>query len=333
MESVPVKYSVIIPIYNAEKTLSRCLNSILRENRDDVELILINDGSTDGSEEICRKYQAQFSTVRFFSQPNGGVSSARNVGLHMATGKFVLFVDSDDYVVDGYFQMLDAVPDTYAFVIFSYRIVGGEKNAEKRLKDYASTDRENTVEKISQSLYQKTLTPLFAKRYVRARIEQLAIRFPEDLYIGEDKTFNLLYAIGCESCYLSSQILYCVSVENKNSLSRARKADLSEQLDRLTQRTQQVLNNSGLSENHQNKLLAAENLIQLRGIYAEAKRMHLSAVPRAQRRAILKHRCQEMRAQRLPISSCFLAYVLKLPVYTNMVFLIDLVGWKLSRPA
>lgn len=333
MNGVPVKYSVIIPIYNAEKTLARCVESLLQESRDDIELILINDGSTDRSEEICRKYQADFSTVRFLSQPNRGVSAARNAGLDMATGKFILFVDSDDYVTDHYFHALDGIPPQYELVMFSYQIVGGEKETEKRLKDFASTDLAETIEKISQELYRKTLTPLFAKRYSRSHIEKLHIRFPEDLYIGEDKTFNLLYATGCKSCCLSSHILYCVSVENQNSLSRARKADLPEQLDRLTQRTQQVLQNSALSEPRRRKLLEAENLIQLRGIYAEAKRMHLSAVPRAQRRAILNSRCKKMRAEHLPLPNCFLAHALKLPVYGRLIFLIDWMGKKLARSA
>ena len=101
-------YSVIIPIYNAEKTLSRCIDSLVRQDRKDVELILINDGSTDRSGEICKEYQQKCGNIRYFVQENRGVSAARNVGLAEAQGEYVLFVDSDDYVSQTYFEIIDA---------------------------------------------------------------------------------------------------------------------------------------------------------------------------------------------------------------------------------
>lgn len=91
-------YSVVIPVYNAEKTLRRCVDSLLRQDCSEVELILVNDGSKDGSLEICREYARQYDCVRVIDKPNGGVSTARNAGLDAAQGIYVLFVDSDDYV-------------------------------------------------------------------------------------------------------------------------------------------------------------------------------------------------------------------------------------------
>ena len=87
-----MEYSVIIPVYNAEKTLKRCVDSLLEQNCSDLELILVNDGSKDSSLEICKAYQNENNCVRVIDKPNGGVSSARNAGLDAAFGQYVLFV-------------------------------------------------------------------------------------------------------------------------------------------------------------------------------------------------------------------------------------------------
>ena len=92
------KISVIIPVYNAESTLRRCVDSFLAQTFTDFECLLINDGSKDRSGEICDEYVARDSRVKVFHKENGGVSSARNVGLDNATGEWIAFVDSDDWV-------------------------------------------------------------------------------------------------------------------------------------------------------------------------------------------------------------------------------------------
>ncbi len=88
--------SIIVPVYNAEKTLNRCVDSILQQTFTDWELLLINDGSKDLSGEICDQYGAKDKRIRVFHKENGGVSSARNVGLDNAKGEWITFVDSDD---------------------------------------------------------------------------------------------------------------------------------------------------------------------------------------------------------------------------------------------
>lgn len=98
--------SVIVPIYNVEKWLDRCLKSIINQQFKDFELILVNDGSTDNSLNICKKYLIKDSRIKLFSKKNGGLSDARNYGLRYASGKYVVFVDSDDYVLPNYLEML-----------------------------------------------------------------------------------------------------------------------------------------------------------------------------------------------------------------------------------
>ena len=91
--------SVIVPVYNSEKYLHRCIDGILAQNYTDFDLLLIDDGSTDNSGNICDEYEIRDGRIRVFHQENGGVSSARNLGLDNARGKYVMFVDSDDYML------------------------------------------------------------------------------------------------------------------------------------------------------------------------------------------------------------------------------------------
>ena len=101
-----MKYSIIIPVYNAEGTLRRCLDSLVGQQFSNYELLLINDGSTDDSDAICREYANTYSCVRYFAKENGGVSSARNLGLEQAEGEYILFADSDDYVSPIFIEVL-----------------------------------------------------------------------------------------------------------------------------------------------------------------------------------------------------------------------------------
>lgn len=100
--------SVIIPVYNAEKTLAKCIESVLRQDVTQFELILVDDGSKDSSGDICNRYAAKDSRVRVIHKENGGVSSARNRGLEVASGEWITFVDSDDSIGENFFHDVEA---------------------------------------------------------------------------------------------------------------------------------------------------------------------------------------------------------------------------------
>ena len=100
------KVSVIVPIYNLEMYIERCIKSILNQTHKNIELILINDGSQDNTLSICKKYEAIDNRVRVFSQENKGVSAARNIGMENATGKYITFIDGDDYVAENLVEKL-----------------------------------------------------------------------------------------------------------------------------------------------------------------------------------------------------------------------------------
>ncbi len=93
-----MKVSVIIPVYNVEKYIDRCLISVLDQTWKELEIILVNDGSTDNSGVICDKYAQKDKRIRVIHKTNGGLSSARNTGNNVATGEYIMYLDSDDYI-------------------------------------------------------------------------------------------------------------------------------------------------------------------------------------------------------------------------------------------
>ena len=104
MKKVPL-FSIIIPIYNVEKYLVQCIESVLNQDYDDYELILVDDGSPDNCGEICDSYLNKNSNIRVIHKKNGGISDARNTGLKEAKGDYVIFIDSDDYICDNHFLL------------------------------------------------------------------------------------------------------------------------------------------------------------------------------------------------------------------------------------
>ena len=123
MMTTKPKISVIIPVYNVEKWLNKCVDSILAQSYENFEVILVNDGSTDKSGDICDKYLKEDNRVKVFDILNSGQSVARNIGLKEAKGDYILFIDSDDYIsdkviIEKFINILDS--NKYDFIYTSY---------------------------------------------------------------------------------------------------------------------------------------------------------------------------------------------------------------------
>lgn len=328
-----MKYSVIIPVYNAEKTLHRCVDSILDQNYPDMELILVNDGSKDGSLAICNAYQTRDARVRVINKPNGGVSTARNMGLDAATGEYVLFVDSDDYVAETYFIVLDAIDklQKYDYVFFSHTIVGPTGEMPKILSSYASSTIDESYTRFCEAWYRRVLNEPWNKRYTRSIVEDNKLRFEESLYIGEDILFNLQYVLNCHSCLALSDCLYFVDIRNQESLSRKIRPDYEQQLEVLDRRINEMIVAADLSEKHRRQFLEAKNMIQLRSIYSKAKRMHITNQKFRLRRKEIRKLCKENNVQKASLPSGKFGLLLQIPVRLKMITVIDLMGWYLAR--
>ena len=123
------KISVIIPVYNAEKTLKRCIDSVLQQDYKNLQVILIDDGSTDGSSDLCDLYATKEKRIEVVHQKNGGVCKARNTGLDLATGDYITFLDNDDYIKENaYSTMMDNLEKSNADICLCRFLNGNLKN-------------------------------------------------------------------------------------------------------------------------------------------------------------------------------------------------------------
>lgn len=276
-----LRFSVIIPVFNAEKTINRCLSSILHDKRDDIEILVINDGSTDNTSEICRNFSEKDSRVKYYEKSNGGVSSARNKGLDLASGKFVCFVDSDDFVSSDYFEQLDsAMSKDYDLLIFRKKIFNGKfykYSDANKCCEYGNV--EESVAFLSKALRKQNLNAPYDKVYKMELIRKNNIRFPEKLHIGEDKAFVVKYLMTARSVKSINLPLYFVSNENINSLSRKPRADLCDSILLEHDIIFETVINSKLSDECKKIYFSAINFSYYRSAYtviAEINKFDLS---------------------------------------------------------
>lgn len=205
-----IKISVIVPVYNAEKTLRQCVDSILNQEFRDFELILVDDGSKDSSPEICDNYTLQDHRVKVVHKPNGGVSSARNIGMDRAIGEWITFIDSDDYITEGYLE--DVVGCKEDVIIKGYNCLTPISiEVSRTAEDMAGIP-------VFVVFLNKYITdfiirgPVF-KFYKRSIVGET--RFLHDMKIGEDAYFVFKYLSKCKSFAVLSHGEYIVRVADK----------------------------------------------------------------------------------------------------------------------
>lgn len=203
------KISVIVPVYNAEKYLHRCVDSILAQSYTDFELLLVDDGSIDGGSIICDEYGLKDSRVRVFHQENGGVSSARNLGIDNARGEYITFCDADDYVEEDWLSVYTtAMAENVDVAIQGIYYMKSDGDVEtKKLVAFAGNGivakRCIIVELFNQGVYGYPVTKLFSHRI----IEENHIRFDVNSTFREDAQFFSKYME-----YVDSFI--CIDKEN-----------------------------------------------------------------------------------------------------------------------
>lgn len=211
------KVSIIVPVYNAKDYLHRCVDSILAQTFTDFELLLIDDGSSDSSDIICDDYSIRDSRIRVFHKENGGVSSARNLGLDRAYGEWITFVDSDDWLAVEYLEKMCEKTDLVDLVI-SYAKCHS-KQGEVKQKKYK--DRYVDLDEIGILFLEYDLswqTSPWAKLFRKDIIENL--RFIEGMHIGEDMVFLYNYLMRCKRCFVSHWDNYNYDMSRENTLTR-----------------------------------------------------------------------------------------------------------------
>lgn len=217
-----MKYSVIIPVYNVEKYIDRCLKSIISQNYDDLEIIVVDNGSTDSSGSICDTYANEHSNISVYHIENHGVGSARNFGLSKARGEFIYFVDSDDYLVGNLFaEFEDKLTPDLDLLVFSYynsfEQEMTEKTRTKNILPYNDSYDKYDFSKIFKDLFlSDILYTVWNKIYRREFLLENNFSF-EQYKLGEDVRFNLDVYREVNKIYLSQDSYYVYVTGRKGS--------------------------------------------------------------------------------------------------------------------
>lgn len=324
-------YSIIIPVYNAEKTLKRCVDSLLGQDCSDAEIILVNDGSQDSSGAICEEYAGNYQNVRYLPQPNGGVSSARNAGLDAAQGEYILFVDSDDYVAGNLFSSLREIMNAHPtdLLRFSYASVKNGQVTEHKFisHDYSGAEMEKALQ---QAICDKSINSPCAKVYRRDLIEEKHIRFPLGISIAEDRLFNIEYALQIQSYSTVDIVGYIVTLDNEHSLSR-RKNDMDTQGRLYHEAFDAMIARSGGSPERKALVYQANNFGTCRSIYAKAKYFHRERLRFPERIRKIHTLCREFNSGQLKMPDTRYCRLVSLPVRWNLALVIDAMAMYLVR--
>lgn len=319
-----LKYSVIIPVYNSETTISRCLDSLLYQIPDDAEILVINDGSTDKSSEICGRYEEKYSSVHYYTKENGGVSTARNIGLDNAAGEYILFVDSDDFVEPLYWQVINDFIDQYRpdMVQWGFRDCG-QTVRKRNTGDYVVAGELAVAKKIRTAIQKYMFSALWARIFRMDIITKYSIRFDPKLSIGEDQAFIFAYAIHVKSLVSTKFCLYNSVLENRESLSRKRRSYLLSQLLFAVDTMLQTLVTSDLTEDAKSFYEMSLAWIYFRSAYSACKELQKYDMTKQERREEIKKICSLYNVRKIEHKD-WKCKVIAFPIIHKMGSIIDL---------
>lgn len=205
------KISIIVPVYNVEIYLERCVESILKQTYTNFELLLINDGSTDQSGELCDQLVSKNGNIKVFHLKNAGVSNARNVGIQNSTGEWITFVDSDDFITNDYLETLISAVDGDDSIGFSIARLHHIKNGQiTELPVFSGKEEKWSTEQTIRELLTTSKTSFFpvAKLFRREIISDFT--FNTDYHLAEDALFltEVLLKTKCTSIFIDKPIYY-----------------------------------------------------------------------------------------------------------------------------
>lgn len=214
--------SIIVPVYNGEKFLRKCIDSIQNQTLTNWQLLLIDDGSTDGSPQICDEYAARDDRIQVIHKRNGGVSAARNDGLELAQGKYIGFVDADDWILpDMYRKLVNQAEQNYADIVM----------CDAKTVYAGGREELDTITQLSQSvmLERSDLRPELLLELAGATwrciyrsdlIHKSTLKYPVGIHFSEDRIFNL-YAMGyCAKLYYMKEAYYMRFINDESAVHR-----------------------------------------------------------------------------------------------------------------
>lgn len=217
MEKIDLTF--VVPVYNAEEYLRDCLDSILRLQKKNIEVICIDDGSGDHSLDICREYAKQDGRVTVIHQDNRGVSAARNAGIERAKGTYISFIDADDFVEEDYEDILEKLMKTRAdrCLYRYYRVIEDKKYISPMIfSEGVYEDKAVLFEQIAELMHQ--VMGAWGGVYRTGLLKEYQIRFPEDMKTCEDFMFSIQTIEHSRKVLISNRAFYNYRL-NKSSVT------------------------------------------------------------------------------------------------------------------
>lgn len=259
------KFSIIVPVYNSENYIKDCIESILNQDYENIELILINDGSHDNSLAICNNYITD-KRVRIISQENRGVSYTRNVGIQNSTGEYIVFVDSDDYIESNMCSTYNNILNKYDvdLIISDLKKITPEKKVlQEKIFEFDHKEDIYNVDNLSNMFLLGYQYGLFnapvSKCFKKSKIKNY---FNDKISIGEDLLFCLNYIANIEKIYISKISLYnYVIQENNNSLSTKYEYDYFKMIFEVYNETNNIIDKIGGSNTSDMKYVVHKKFI------------------------------------------------------------------------
>lgn len=222
--------SVIVPVYNVEKYLDKCIRSLTEQSYSDIEIILVNDGSSDSSGDICDKWAKQDNRIKVIHQKNMGVSSARNAALAVAKGEFAAFVDADDYIdKDMLLKLISAMDDDTDMTVCGFKTVC-EDTADSVLCDDSQTvSKEEAIHNIIGSgSWGLVIWNKLIRRSAIYSQQGEPVLFCRDLFIGEDALWILMVCNNCKKVTYVPEALYYYIKRQGSAVFKSKKERLIE---------------------------------------------------------------------------------------------------------
>lgn len=223
-----MKLSIVIPIYNAERYLKRCIESTINNDEEEIEIILINDGSKDNSEKICQEFTKKDKRIKYIFTENKGCSSARNLGIDLSVGEYIWFIDSDDFIEKNAIKnILEEIKKEPEIIIFGTR--------QKEIRDEIDRIILPKEESKNEFVYNQTelFNPPWNKIYKKEIIKSNKIYFLKNCHMGEDMVFNFKYFYYINKINFIKKYLYNYWLEDGVSYSLEKRIEIFKSFDEI----------------------------------------------------------------------------------------------------
>lgn len=213
--------SIVVPVYNGEAYIKRCLESICSQTYTDIEVIVVDDGSTDDTLEVIKNLAVSDARIKYFSKKNSGASAARNFALEKIQGKYVCFVDADDWVDTGMVKCNVDIMEKHGVDIVVNDMIFDKDGTQHVCETFPFGAGEVSHNQLGERLiFSDCLNSQCISMYVAATIREHGLTFPTNIHSGEDNIFNLRYCVHVKSGYYTQKAFYHYEMHNESGCRR-----------------------------------------------------------------------------------------------------------------